>query len=78
MLENKETALIVKAKLERLREKLQDVWDSEDAGALEHIWVTKGTNGSGDDIHHNVHELLEGVIDEIDFKIKLITKKHLL
>ena len=67
MLENKETALIVKAKLERLREKLQDLVDAESVD-LSMIDYTDSYESSD----------IEDMIDEIDSKIAEITKKHLM
>ena len=67
MLENKETALIVKAKLERLREKIQDLVDAESVD-LSMIDYTDSYESSD----------IEDMIDEIDSKIAEITKKHLM
>ena len=67
MLENKETALIVKAKLERLREKLQDLVDAESVD-LSMIDYTDSYESSD----------IFDMIDEIDSKIAEITKKHLM
>lgn len=78
MLENKETALLVKAKLERLRELLEAVFDDDGFDALRFVYLTKYVNADGEDIEHNVYELIEDLLDELDYKIAEITKKHLL
>lgn len=76
MLENKETALIVKAKLERLREKIEDVVDDGDFDALRMVKVTPSANG--DNWEESASDLIEIILDEMDYEIGKITRQHLI
>lgn len=78
MLKDKETALIVKAKLEILREKLQEFIEHGDFDALSYVYVGTRLNYDDKEIEVNAYDELDEISTGIDNKIAKITKKHLL